>query len=241
MHGSPESVGGRSLPHVGFAGDDGAADPLLVAALALADSDPCRRPRVLAALHRARLLVPVVARATEWGTTPAGLRHESTAEVSVPLLLDETGTRALMAFTDLAALAAWDSTARPVPVLGPRAAEVALAEHADALVLDVAGARTAVLEKPELRALVEGRAVLVAWADPDLAAQVAGLLDAEPRARTAAFTAAAGADAALVVTVDPPGPGDEDLAAMTRRLAAAVAGLPAVRAGVRGVQVSLRC
>ena len=113
---------------------------------------------MLAALHRARVLAPVVALLGETGTTAGGLVHDKTADIAVPVLVDPDGARALPVFTDLAALARWDPAARPVPVAGPRAAQVALAEGAEALVLDLAGPLTVTLPLPEVQALAEGRA-----------------------------------------------------------------------------------
>ncbi len=201
-------AGGRSIPDPGFAGDDGSADPGLVAAVAAHAADPARLPEVLAALHRARVLAPVVALLGETGTTAGGLVHDKTADIAVPVLVDPDGARALPVFTDLAALARWDPMARPVPVAGPRAAQVALAE---------------------------GRAARPVWDDPEVAAAVAAVLEGEPAAWSAHLAPCAGRDARLTVVVDP----DADRAALAARLGAAVASLPVVRGGVRGLEVAL--
>jgi hypothetical protein len=226
----PPSHQPRALP-----ADDGSADSGLSGAIARYAADPARLPEVLAALHRARVLAPVVARRAETRVTPAGLVRDTTAEVAVPLLVDADGDRALLVFTDLAALARWDPAARPVPVEGPRAAQVALAESAEALVLDVAGPSTVALELPEVRALAEGRARTPAWQDPQVAAAVAAVLEGEPAARSAALAPCAGRDARLTVVVAP----GTDQAALAGRLAAAVAALPVVQAGVRGLAVTV--
>ena len=223
----------RTIPDPGFAGDDGRADAALAAALAAAGADPARLPEVLAALHAARVLAPVVTLLGQTEPTPDGLVRDKTADIAVPVLVDPEGRRALPVFTDLAALARWDPAARPVPVAGPRAAQVALAENAEALVVDVAGPASVTLPWPELRALAEGRGRVPAWDDPQVAAEVAGVLDSEPAARSAHITPAAGQDARLTVVVD----AGADPAAVAARLGAAVAGLPAVRAGVRGLEV----
>jgi hypothetical protein len=223
----------RSIPDPGYAGDDGRADPVLAAAVAAHAADPARLPEVLAALHQARVLAPVVALLGDTDTTAAGLVRDKTADVAVPVLLDEDGRRALPVFSDLAALARWDPAARPVPVPGPRAAQVALAEDAEALVLDVAGPVAVTLPLPELRALAEGRGAVPSWADPAVAAAVAALLDAEPAARSAHLAPCAGRDARLTVVMD----AGVDHAAVAGRLGTAVAALPAMQAGVRGLEV----
>jgi hypothetical protein len=64
--------------------------------------------------------------------------HDKTADIAVPVLVDPDGARALPVFTDLAALAR--GTPRPGRCRSPGpAAQVALAEDAEALVLDLAG------------------------------------------------------------------------------------------------------
>ena len=225
----------RSIPAPSSAGDDGGADPALTAALAAAAADPALLPTVLAALHRGRVLAPVVALLGESGTTEAGLVHDKTADIAVPLLLDGAGRRALPVFTDLAALARWDPVARPVPVAGPRAAQVALAEGAEALVIDVAGPAAVTLPLPEVRAVAEGRGGIPAWDDPELAAAVAAVLAGEPAVRSSALAPCAGRDARLIVVADPA----SDHAALAGRVAAEVAALPAVRRGVRGLEVTI--
>ncbi len=227
---------GRTIPDPGFAGDDGRADPALTAALARDHADPAFLPELLAALHGARVLAPVVALLGESERTADGLVRDTSADIAVPVLLDDVGDRALPVFTDVAALAAWDPRARPVPVDGPRAAEVALAEGATALVLDVAGPATASLPGLELRALAEGRGRRPAWDDPVVADAVRDLLDAEPAARSAHLEACAGRDARLTVVLA----GDVDDAQardVAARLASAVSDLAVVRAGVRGLEV----
>lgn len=226
---------GKSLPDPGFAGDDGRADAGLVAAVRAADADPARLPLVLAALHQARVLAPVVALRGESGTTTTGLVRDNSADIAVPLLLDAEGYRALPVFTDLAALALWDSAARPVPVAGPRAGRVALAERAEALVLDVAGPIPVTLLLPEVRALAEGRASVPSWDDPAVSGAIADLLAGEPAVSSAELVPCSGRDGRLVVVADP----TADHAALAGRLATGVAALPVVRRGVRGLEVSV--
>ena len=102
-------------------------------------ADEGRQPEVLAALHGARVFAAVAAVADETATTAAGLTVDKTADIALVVLQDPTGRRALPVFSSLAALTAWDPSARPVPVEGPRAAGVALAEGAADLLLDLAG------------------------------------------------------------------------------------------------------
>jgi SseB protein N-terminal domain len=109
--------GGRELTGTGFDGDTGEADPALTAALAA----PGDERALVAAVARARLLVPVVAEPTEVDEFGDHLVEKRTDMAAVTLVAPD-GTRALPAFTSAAALAAWDPAARPVPVAADRAA-----------------------------------------------------------------------------------------------------------------------
>ena len=193
----------KRIPDPGFAGDDGSADPRLAAAQQAYVDDAGRLPDVLAALHTARVLAPVVAVLGESETTEAGLRVDKTSDIALPLLVSADGERAVPVFTDLAAMARWDPAARPVPVEGPRAAAVALAEGASALVLDVAGPQPVTLGTPELRALVDGRGTVPAYVDRELCDVLVRSLGNDETVLGAWLGPAGGVDARLTVALDP--------------------------------------
>lgn len=193
----------KRIPDPGFAGDEGGADPGLAAALAAAAGDPGRTPEVLAALHQARVLAPVVALLGEAEETADGLRRDKSSDIAVPLLEGEDGRRALPVFTSLDSLARWDPEARPVPVEGPRAGHVAIAEQADVLVVDLAGPHTCVLETADVRALAGGRGLVPAYDDQELAAAAEPVLAAEQWLVAAWLQPGAGVDARLTVRPDP--------------------------------------
>jgi len=147
---------GRRVPDPGFAGDTGAPDRALSAALAAYAADRGRHLEVFSALRRARLLVPVVAVPGEAEVDEAGLVGEKTSDMATALLTGKDGRQALLAFTGLDALAAWRDDARPVPVPATLAARSALQEGASALVIDVAGPTTYAVEGELLDGLARG-------------------------------------------------------------------------------------
>jgi hypothetical protein len=111
--------------------DVGDADPALVAALAGGDAATIRRE-----LLRARVLVPIVA-----------MGEESTgAEMAVPRLIGADGRHALPVFTCYDSLRAWRADPRPVPMPGEQAIAAAMGEGYDAVIVDVAGPVTHVVE-----------------------------------------------------------------------------------------------
>lgn len=148
----------RALAPSPFPGDDGAASPVTRDRLARAGagSEPTAYLRAVAALCTDRLLVPVVATATRLGETTGGLASDKEAEMAVVMLRTPDGRQALLAFTGLDALQAWQRAARPVPVTLDRAAETALAEGAAAVLVDCAGPAALVIEGEVLASLAAG-------------------------------------------------------------------------------------
>lgn len=147
----------RTIPDPGFAGDDGAVPPRVAAALRSFAEDPQDRfHATLAALQDARLLVPVVAVAGEIEHDEHGRPHEKTSDMATVLMRGRDGRMALLAFTGIEALTRWDPAARPVPVAARQAAEAALHDGAEALVVDVAGPVLLAVEGEDLRSLAEG-------------------------------------------------------------------------------------
>lgn len=229
----------KRIPDPGFAGDEGAADPALTAALEAHARDEGRLPDVLSALHRARVLAPVVALLGEADVTPEGLRRDKSADIAVPLLTGEDGRTALPVFTSLRTLGRWDPAARPVPVEGPRAAHVALGERAEVLVLDVAGPLPCVLEGPEVRALAEGRGQVPAYDDAALSSSTTDVLRSESWVVAAWLLPQRGVDARLTVQPDPAVP-DGDLPGLLGGLAQRLGGLDSWRrSAVRGVDLAV--
>jgi hypothetical protein len=131
--------------------DDGRADIRLVEALATFAEDGAENP-VLSLLSDARLLVPVVARATG----PTGADDDKDTDISAVLMRGRDGRLALLAFTSLDSMQRWNAQARPVPVAGRDAALAASAEDATALLVDLAGPVTFVVESAELAELAAG-------------------------------------------------------------------------------------
>lgn len=167
----------RSLAPSPFPGDQGLADPSIRRALAAAvgSDEPTAYLAAVAALCRARLLVPVVATRTDTAVSTSGLLSDKEAEMAVVLLQAADGARAMLAFTGMDAMAAWDGTARPVPVTIDRAAQSALADGAAAVLIDFAGPHPLVVDGEILSQLAAGHRLVevdgesFGWAVPQSA------------------------------------------------------------------------
>jgi SseB protein N-terminal domain len=148
----------RRLAASPFPGDTGAAsaETRRLLAAAVAEATPLAYLRAVAALCGDRLLVPVVATATRFGETVAGLASDKEAEMSVVTLQARDGRRALLAFTGLDALQSWQPEARPVPVTVERAAQTARDEDLTAVLVDMAGPHPLVIDGEVLGELAAG-------------------------------------------------------------------------------------
>jgi hypothetical protein len=135
---------GRSLAAPQFPGDDGTADARLTAAF----GDDVA---VLQVLPDVRVFVPIVALL---GETPAD--GDKNADMAAVLMTGADGRQALLAFSSIAAMAAWDPKARPVPILGKDAAQATLDEGAAAILLDLAGPTFTVIETDDVQHLAAG-------------------------------------------------------------------------------------
>lgn len=146
----------RRLQGSAYPDDTGAASTGVRAALASYAAGTGDLAHALAALQDARLLVPVVAVLGEVEVDEAGLARDKTSDMAAVLLTGADGRLALLAFTSTETMAAWDPEARPVPAATRLAARSAGQEGAAALVIDVAGPVTVVVEGEDLHGLAAG-------------------------------------------------------------------------------------
>ncbi|MGA9100418.1 SseB family protein [Aeromicrobium sp.] len=145
---------GRSLAEPAFPDDDGTVD----AALAAAFGDDTQ---VLEVLGGVRVFVPVIALV---GDTPADSDKE--ADMAAVLMTGADGRTALLAFSSVATMTAWNGDARPVPVWGRDAARAALDEQATAVLLDLGSPTFTVVETADVGHLAAGHRLVSTDAGP---------------------------------------------------------------------------
>ena len=168
----------------------------MAAALAAhrAGEDPHRR-RLVAALAGVRVLVPIMAVATEEGTTAHGLTGDNGADMAMVSITAPDGSTVLPIFTSVAGLSAWRGDARPVPVVTPQAAQAAVQEGCTSLLVDAAtpaeDGGPVLLPRSVLWALAQGRDWIPPHEDPEVAATL-DRLAAEATGPVQALTAHAG-------------------------------------------------
>lgn len=202
---------GRMLQSTGFEGDDGSAEPALIAALAAARRDEAAVYPAYAALTGRRVLVPVVAvlgeseAAETLGPDGRALRRDKDSDMAVITLVAGDGTKALPAFTSVRSLAEWAGRsgypqARPIPVAMETAAAAALQEQAAVLLLDLGGPGQFEVSGRALRAFAEGRTPLPPAIDPEVMDAIKRVLAGVPEMAAALDSARLG-QAAEDVTV----------------------------------------
>jgi hypothetical protein len=125
----------RSLAEPAFPDDDGLIDPRLAGAW----GDDAA---VFAVYGEVRVFVPIVAILGERATDGT----DKSADMAAVFMTGADGRKALLTFSSVAALEAWNPLARPVPVWGREAAQAALDEGASALLLDLGADHFTVLE-----------------------------------------------------------------------------------------------
>ncbi|WP_053620177.1 SseB family protein [Nocardiopsis sp. NRRL B-16309] len=162
-----------------FRDDDGSVDPDVEARLRDHAVGLVGDRQVLDALSRSRLLIPVVAVATETGKGVGGLTKDKHSEVAVPVMTGKDGRRGVLAFTCVDAVRRWRADARPVPFTTKDACQAAVEEGADALVLDVSGPTPYTIQGRFLTLLAEQGAVPEPKDDPQVLALIYRVTHAE--------------------------------------------------------------
>ncbi|MEN2737854.1 SseB family protein [Microbacterium sp. X-17] len=161
---------GRELHANPSAGDDGSADPALLAALEVFAAGRGDEAAVVDAYRDARLLIPLLAQKGEEGIGPTGLAVDKTQELSIVTVAAPDGRAVLPVFTSVATLAAWDPAARPVPAAGVRTALAAAADDTDLIVIDPGSPTEFVIRRPAVWAIGRGEPWEPPYRSPEVAA-----------------------------------------------------------------------
>lgn len=163
-----------------YAGDDGSADPALLAALEAHLAGQADEAAVLDALRAARLLIPLLAHAGDEGAGEHGVRVDKTQELAIVTVAGPDGRTVLPAFTSVRTLQAWNRFARPVPAQSRRIAIAAAAESTELMVLDPGSETEFGVRRPALWALAQDLPWVPAALDPDVARAFVASVELEP-------------------------------------------------------------
>jgi hypothetical protein len=171
---------GRRFHENPGAGDDGTAPPKVLEAIRRFRAREVGPPEVVEALHGARLLVPLVAVRGDEGVGAHGQLVDKTQELSIVTVEGPDGRAVLPAFTSVAAMQAWDGSARPIPIEASRVALAAASEGTPLIVVDPGSETEFVIRRPAFRALATGEPWTPSFEDPAVLAAVETAAEAHP-------------------------------------------------------------
>lgn len=215
----------KEIPESIFSDDDGTADARLAQALIRYSSGRIPLTEVVDALAFARVLVPVLASGELRHVGSHGLEQDAVASTGVVAVRLADGRAALPIFTDVDAMRAWKSEARPVPAEGPRVALAAVSENWSSLVLNP-GMEAVVIPRPAVWALAQGHewrpAVVQGELDSEVRDAIIAAISTDGDVRRVDARAGAAAEVAVVLSVAP-GLGSADLDAVIARVAGEIA------------------
>lgn len=156
---------GREFHPNPAAGDDGAADPRILEAIARFQARELGVPEVLEALGAVRVLVPLLTERGDEGVGPHGQLVDKTQELALVTVAGPDGRPVLPAFTSVDAMRVWNPVARPIPVTAPRAALAAASDGLAAIVLDPGSDSEFAVRRTAFEALATGIPYLPCFAD----------------------------------------------------------------------------
>ncbi|MET0813230.1 MAG: SseB family protein [Microbacterium sp.] len=159
---------GRAFHANPHTGDDGAADPALLAALTSFRAGEGDQIAVVDAYRAARLLIPLVAEKGDHGVGAHGLEVDKTQELSIVTVAAPDGRRVLPVFTSVDTMRRWDAAARPVPADGVRTALAAADDDTDLIVIDPGSETEFVLRRPALWAIAQAHPWEPSHSSPDV-------------------------------------------------------------------------
>jgi len=161
--------------------------------------------------------------------------------MAVMTLTGSDGQRAFPVFSSIASLSAWDATARPSPVSSARAAQGAVAEGCDVLLLDCGSAHELILRPSMVWALAQQRDWLPAHADPFVAQALSrAAVDEADVIDCIGELDPAGAGTLRVVLSLRPGLDDKGVQALATRIAERVATDGEARARIDALSFTVR-
>ncbi|MCI9887354.1 SseB family protein [Micrococcales bacterium 31B] len=239
------SFSGRTLGATPFAGDTGETPAGLRAALqALGGepADPAARASgltdLVAALAGTRVFVPVVAVLGETAAGARGVTSDKNADMALVTVAAPDGRTALPIFTSVADLAAWNASARPIPVEAERAALSAVSERCDVMVVNP-GSDAAVISRTAMWALARGLGWVPSFTNPAVLDAIVAALAPEPAVLShACGPGRSGALRLTLTLVD--GLNSTQVNDLVGRVQSRLSEAQAVADGVDGLEVTLR-
>ena len=235
---------GRHFEPNPHSNDDGSADPTLAFAIDDFKAGKALAETVIAALAKARLLVPLVANLGEAGEGAHGQVVDKSADLSIVSVTSPDGQVALPVFSSVASMQVWNPKARPVPIEAPRVALAAASEKNTRIILDPGSPSQFVVRQNAFQALAQQSPWSHPSRDPGVKAAFKAAIDVESAVENYAIqdgdpAAALTGPEVMVYLKLVPGLAASDLNQVLERLSLAWAQSPEIAAKVDSLGLKL--
>jgi hypothetical protein len=130
---------------------------------------------LVAALAVNRFLIPLVTHAGDDFDVDNPVMEDKVQELSVITVAGPSGEKVIPAFTSVAAMSAWNSEARPIPIDAQRVALAAASEQTDRIVVNP-GTDSIVLRRPVVWTIAQGKPYVAPWESAEFLAETHKLL-----------------------------------------------------------------
>jgi hypothetical protein len=122
-----------------------------------------------------RFLIPLVTHAGDDFDVNHPVMEDKVQELSVITVAGPSGEKVIPAFTSVAAMTAWNSEARPIPIEAQRVALAAASEHTDRIVVNP-GTDSIVLRRPVVWSIAQGNRYIAPWESTEFVSETRDLL-----------------------------------------------------------------
>lgn len=156
---------GRRFEPNPSADDDGSAPPRLLEAIRRFRAGEVGETEVVDAVRDSRLLIPLIAELGDSGVGDHGHLVDKSQELSIVRVAGPDGRTVQPAFTSVAAMSTWNTSARPIPAAAPRVALAAAGEGTDVVVLDPTSPTEFAIRRPALWAIARSEPWLPCYLD----------------------------------------------------------------------------
>jgi hypothetical protein len=130
---------------------------------------------LVAAFAANRFLIPLVTHAGDDFDLDHPVMEDKVQELSVITVAGPSGEKVIPAFTSVAAMTAWNSDARPIPIDAQRVALAAASEQTDRIVVNP-GTDSIVLRRPVVWSIAQGNPYIAPWESVEFLAETRKLL-----------------------------------------------------------------
>jgi hypothetical protein len=130
---------------------------------------------LVAAFADNRFLIPLVTHAGDDFDVDNPVMEDKVQELSVITVAGPNGEKVIPAFTSVAAMSAWNSEARPIPIDAQRVALAAASEQTDRIVVNP-GTDSIVLRRPVVWSIAQGNPYTAPWESSEFLAETRNLL-----------------------------------------------------------------